>query len=111
MLIFLVLLYACAFMLGGLLAVAVAYLTYLFGSDFKLANAKFWGGLAIASLGVAHMVLMPNMFNTPDIANHSGLLWGVFDMLFRVAFYMVLLSAYEVALMFIEKRYFKSVIS
>jgi hypothetical protein len=51
---------------------------------------------------------MPNMFNSPDIANHNGLLWGVFDMLYRVAFYMVLLTAYEVALMFIEKRYFKT---
>lgn len=108
MLIFLVLLYACALMLGSLFAIAVAYLTYLFGSDLKLANAKFWGGFAIASLGVAHMVLMPNMFNNPDIANHIGLLWGVFDMLYRVAFYLVLLSAYEVALMFIEKRYFKT---
>lgn len=44
MLLFSVLLYACALMLGSLLAVAVAYLTYLFGSDLKLANAKFWGG-------------------------------------------------------------------
>lgn len=108
MLLFLVLLYAFALMLGGLFAVAVAYLTYLFGSDLKLANARFWGGFAIASLGVAHMVFMPNMFNTPDITTHYGLLWGVFDMLYRVTFYMVLLTAYEVALMFIEKRYFKA---
>lgn len=108
MLLFLVLLYACALMLGSLLAVAVAYLTYLFCSDLKLANAKFWGGFAIAALGVSHMVLMPNMFNSPDIANHNGLLWGVFDMLYRVAFYMVLLTAYEVVLWFIEKRYFRT---
>lgn len=106
MLLFLGLLYACALMLGSLFAVAVAYLTHIFGSNLKLANAKFWGGFAIASLGVAHMVLMPNMFNTLHIPNHSGLLSGVFDMLYRVVFYMVLLTAYEMALVFIEKRFF-----
>lgn len=108
MLLFLALLYVCALIMGGLFAVAAAYLTYLFGSDLKLANAKFWGGFAIVALGLTHMVLMPNMFNTPDITNHNGLLWGVFDMLYRVAFYMVLLTAYEVAMVFIEKRYYKA---